>query len=159
MPLIPPPTTSTSPSVSFFAPFCFDRSAGMLVNFLDNLSDVLDLDRFTVFQAQAAVREVRDAVWTGCHQHLGAEVDGLLQPEIGKSLRFGGLHPDPAATAAAAETVFPTLRQFGEFGAGNPVQNVARRVKYLVMSAEVAGIVIGDFLAILPDDFQPARLH
>src|SRR5208283_1183616 len=154
MPLIPPPTTSTSPSVSFFAVFDVDRSAGMLDNFLDNLSDVLDLDRLTVFQAQAAIREIRDAVWTGCHQHLGADVDGLLQPEIGKSLRFGGLHPNPTATAAAAEAIFSTLRHFGEFDAGNSFQDVAWRVKYLVMPAQIAGIVIGNRLAILPDRFK-----
>src|ERR1035437_2930174 len=159
MPLIPPPTTSTSPCVSPFAMFDLVRSVGMLDNFLDNFSDVLDLDRLTVFQAQAAVREVRDAVRTGCHQHLGPNVDGLVQSEVGKSFPLGGLHPNSAATAAATETVFPTLFHLGEFDAGNSVQDVARRVKYLVMPAQVAGIMIGDFLAILPDGFQSARLH
>src|SRR5450759_3355195 len=104
MPLIPPPTTSTSPCVSPFAVFDLVRSAGMLDNFLDNFSDVLDLDRLTVFQAQAAVCEVCDAVRASRYQHLGAKVDGLLQSEVGKPSPLWGLHPKPAATAAATET-------------------------------------------------------
>src|SRR5665647_881 len=109
MPLIPPPTTSTSPCASFFPEFDLFRSAGMSNNFLDNFSDVLNLDRLTVFQAQAAVRAVRDAVRTGCHQHLGPNVDSLLPSEVGKSFPLECLHPNPAATATATETVFPTL--------------------------------------------------
>src|SRR3989304_5507277 len=159
MPLIPPPTTSTSPCLSPFAVSDLVRSAGMLDDFLDNFRDVLDLDRLAVLQAQAAIREIRNAVGAGGNQHLGSDLDGLLQSEIGEPFPPGSLHPDSAATAAATETVFPTLFHLGEFGAGNPVQDVARRVKYLVMPAQVTGIVIGDFLSVLPDGFQPAGLH
>src|SRR3990172_9041402 len=159
MPLMPPPTTRTSPRVSPFATFDLIRSADILDSFLDNFCDVLDLDRLTAFQAQAAVGKVSNAVRTSRHQHLGPNIDGLLQSEVGKPFPLGGLHPDPAATAAATKTVFPALFQLGEFDAGNSVQDVAWRVKYLVMPAQIAGIVVGDFLSILPDGFQSARLH
>src|SRR3989304_10420997 len=107
MPLTPPPTTRTSPCGSPFATFDLVRSAGMLDDFLDNFRDVLDLDRLAVLQAQAAVREIRNAVGAGGNQHLGSDLDGLLQSEIGEPFPLGGFHPDSAPTPPPTKTFFP----------------------------------------------------
>src|SRR3990172_7625746 len=107
MPLIPPPTTSTSPILSFLELLDVSRSTGMLDDFLDNFSDVLDLYRSTILQAQAAIRKICDAIWTGSNQHLSPDINGLFQSKIGESFPLGSFHPDPASTSSATETVFP----------------------------------------------------
>ena len=100
-----------------------------------------------VFQAQPALLEVADAVGARGDQHLGADLLGLRQPQIGEALALGRVHPDPAAAAAAAQAVLagvgasPRASSPGVF-----FSSVSRRVVDAVVPPEVAGVVIGDLL-------------
>src|SRR6266540_2743663 len=135
------------------------KGRGLADDLLDDFGDVLDLDRLTLVQAQAAVGEIRDAIGTRGDQHLGPGIDGLSKAEVREPLPFGGLHPDPAAAAAATEAVLPALLHLGEVRAGYAIKHVARRVEDSVVPAEIAGIVVGDLLVVVPHRLELAVPH
>src|SRR3990172_10092002 len=159
MPLMPPPTTITSPQLS--SPGRWERCAGIscacscavscacatalcprqasrLNGFPDDFRDVPDLDRVTVFAVQPAVLEIGDAIRAGCRQNLGPDADRLTQSQVGESLALRGFHPDPASPAAAAEAVLARLGHLVEFQAGYLLQRLSGFVIDAVVPAQVA---------------------
>src|SRR3990172_10460705 len=169
MPLMPPPTTITSPRFSTAGPrercatiscacatdWC-PRQASRLNGVPDDFRDVPDLDHITVYAVQPAILEIGDAIRAGCRQNLGPDADSLFQPKVGESLALRGFHPDPAAPAAAAETVLARLGHLVEFQAGYLLQRFPGLVIDAVVPAQVTRVVVSHGLAIFLREFEPA---
>lgn len=97
------------------------------------------------------------AIGTSRRQHIGPCRHRLFEPEVRESFPFHGLHPDPAAAAAAAKTVLERIRHFGQFQSRYFLQHFAGFVVDVVVATQVAGIMIGHFFVVLPAELEPAR--
>src|SRR5512132_4158539 len=147
MPLIPAPTTITSPNLSSsgrrarcptLACACsIERSSVcattlfldrriLLNGFPDDFGDVLHLDRIAAFRVQLAVFEIGDAVGTGRGQDLRSGVQRLRQAQVGEALALGRFHPDAPASPSAAEAVVARLGHLAQREAGYLLQRFAR---------------------------------
>jgi len=66
------------------------------------------------------------------------------------------LRPDPAPAHAAAGRVEARLGKLGELEAGDRLQGLAGIVEDAVVTAQVAGVVVGDLLRVLAGESQLA---
>ena len=113
-----------------------------------HLRDVEDLDLLAGLAlgllGGEAVGEHHAAERAADRDLVGAGADGLLGAVDVDPLAEVLLHPHARATGAAAEGPLGVALHLDELGAGQHLEQLARRRVDLVVAAEVAGVVVGD---------------
>ena len=115
----------------------------------DDLGDVHGFDGGVTFKGCYCLLEHLDAERTGGGRDVSFCVDGfpgthLIDPAPGLLL-----HPHPAAASATAEALGPDVLHFQGLAACGCLQDVSRGLIDVVVSAEIAGVVIGHALVKL----------
>ncbi len=112
----------------------------------DQFGDILGADLLLHADALAGILEHTHAEGAGGGQGAGTSVGSLLHPRVVDARANMLLHEDASAATAAAKALLAVARHLFEADTGNGGQDLARRVIFVVVAAQVAGIMVGHFL-------------
>jgi len=125
-------------------PFRLFRLVVEVDGHLQHLGHIHRLDLVFHFHRLGAVAQHGEAVGAGAADQAGTDGKSLFRPGRVDPYALPFLHPHHAAAGTATHGVFPGPLHLHQLDAGDRLQDEPGRVVFVVVAAQVTGIVEGD---------------